>query len=227
MQLIVVASIEMSGHPPIDRAAVSDEQLAELIVERAYSDERRRTRKPLPRWLGPAMQSLPKVLAIVTIANGLIGLLGIVAPWLRMAFGEAVTGPLYGAYALICPQRDSHTWFISDIPMAMEQRMVSMYVAFGVAGAAYLFWERFRRPLPTWAALLAIAPALIDVAISTAEIRPSTDVSRLWTGTIASLGIVFWTYPRFDAQLRVVRERVALLRQAEASAQTDEHQLLY
>lgn len=195
---------------------MSDEQLAEMIVSRAYDEERRRARRPLPRWLGPAMRALPKLLAIVTVANGLIGLLAIVAPWLRMAFGEPATRPLYGAYSLICPQRDSHTWFIGDVPMAMEQRMVAMYVAFGVAGAAYLLWERFRRPLPTWAALLAIAPALIDVAISTAEIRPSTDVSRLWTGALGSLGIVFWAYPRFDAQLRAVQAKVAALRAATA-----------
>ncbi len=191
---------------------MTDEQLADLIVSRAFADEQRRTRKPLPRWLGPTMRALPKVLAIVTVANGLIGLLAIISPWLRMAFGEAATRPLYSAYSYICPQRDSHTWFIGDIPMAMEQRMVAMYVAFGVAGAAYLLWDRFRRPLPTWAALLAIAPALIDVALSTAEIRPSTDLSRLWTGTLGSLGIVFWTYPRFDALLSITQERVAALK---------------
>ncbi|MDQ3549756.1 MAG: DUF2085 domain-containing protein [Chloroflexota bacterium] len=223
----MAASIEMDDHPPVDRAALSDEQLAELIVSRAYAGERQRRRAPLPRWLGPAMRALPKVLAIVTVANGLIGLLAIVAPWLRMAFGEAAVRPLYTAYSFICPQRDSHTWFIGDTPMAMEQRMVAMYVAFGVAGAAYLLWERVRRPLPVWAALLAIAPALIDVAISTLGIRPSTEVSRLWTGTLGSLGIVFWAYPRFDAQLRVVRERVELLRRAEASAHADERRLLH
>jgi len=198
-------------------SSLSDEELAELIVERAWSAERQRQRTRLPRWIGPAIRALASVLAIVTVANGLIGVLAIIAPWLRMAFGEAATQPLYSAYSLICPQRDSHTWFIGDVPMAMEQRMVAMYVASGVAGAAYLLWDRVRRPLPTWAMLLAIAPALIDVAISTIELRPSTDVSRLWTGTIASLGIVFWAYPRFDAQLRIAQERVVVLRRARAS----------
>jgi uncharacterized membrane protein len=210
---VVASSLDLPEQPARDSGAMTDEQLAELIVNRAYEDERRRTRGRLPRWLGPAMRALPKVLAIVTVANGLIGLLAVISPWLRMALGEAATEPLYTAYSFICPQRDSHTWFIGDVPMAMEQRMVAMYVAFGVAGAAYLLWERFRRPLPTWAALLAIAPALIDVAISTAEIRPSTEVSRLCTGTLGSLGIVFWAYPRFDAQLRVVQNRVTALKQ--------------
>jgi uncharacterized membrane protein len=209
---VVASSVDIPEQPAPEQDTLTDEQLAELIVNRAYEDERRRTRRDLPRWLGPAMRALPKVLAIVTVANGLIGLLAVISPWLRMAFGKAATQPLYTAYSFICPQRDSHTWFVGDVPMAMEQRMVAMYVAFGVAGAAYLLWERFRRPLPTWAALLAIAPALIDVAISTAGIRPSTEISRLWTGTLGSLGIVFWAYPRFDAQLRVVQERVVALK---------------
>lgn len=207
-----VVGIDTTNPTPLDTAGMSDEQLAEMIVSRAYDNERLRRREPLPRWLGPTMRALPKLLAIVTVANGFIGLLAIVAPWLRMLFGTAATQPLYVAYSFICPQRDSHTWFIGDVPMAMEQRMVAMYVAFGVAGAAYLLWERVRRPLPTWAALLAIAPALIDVGISTIELRPSTEISRLWTGTIGSLGIVFWVYPRFDEQLSVVQEKVALLR---------------
>jgi uncharacterized membrane protein len=209
---VVASSVDFPDQPTLERGTMTDEQLAELIVTRAVEDERRRTRGPLPRWLGPTMRALPKLLAIVTVMNGLIGVLAVISPWLRMAFGETATQPLYTAYSFICPQRDSHTWFIGDVPMAMEQRMVAMYVAFGAAGAAYLLWERFRKPLPTWAALLAIAPALIDVAISTAEIRPSTEVSRLWTGTIGSLGIVFWAYPRFDAQLRVVQERFTLLK---------------
>ena len=70
---------------------MTDEQLAELIVARAEQDERQRTRRPLPRWLGPTMRALPKLLALVTVMNGLIGVLAIVSPWLRMAFGEAAT----------------------------------------------------------------------------------------------------------------------------------------
>jgi hypothetical protein len=61
---------------------------------------------------------------------------------------------------------------------------------------------------------------VIDVAISTAGIRHSTEISRLWTGTLASLGIVFWAYPRFDEQLRAVQAKVADLRAANARTTT-------
>src|SRR5688500_6536152 len=120
---LVTSPADLGDDPrlTIDRATMSDEEIAELVVSRANADERRRSRKPLPRWLGPAMRALPKVLALVTVANGLIGLLAVGSPWLRMAFGVAATQPLYSAYSFICPQRDSHTWFIGDTPMAMEQ----------------------------------------------------------------------------------------------------------
>jgi uncharacterized membrane protein len=192
--------------------ATSDEALAEAIVRAAYEQERRRRRKPLPRWLAPAMRVLPRLLLIVTLANGLIGLLALLAAPLRAALGDAATAPLYTLYSALCPQRASHTWFVAGEPMAMEQRMVAMYLAFGLAGAAWLVWSRVRLPFPTWAVILGITPALIDVALSTWGIRPSTPVSRLWTGALAALAIVWWAYPRFETQLRAAQERVALLR---------------
>ena len=50
---------------------------------------------------------------------------------------------------------------------------------------------------------------LIDVAISTAGVRPSTASSRLWTGALAAIVIVWWAYPRFDAKLRETQARLA------------------
>jgi uncharacterized membrane protein len=188
----------------------SSEDLAERIVRQAYErEDTRGGRAKLPAWVRPAMRVLPRLLAITTIANGGIGLLSVIAPFLRMALGNAATAPLYSAYSLICPQRDDHTWFINGVPMAMEQRMVSMYLAFGLAGLGYVLWSRMRRPLPTWIAALLIAPVIIDVAISTAGILPSTATSRLWTGALSAVAIVWWAYPRFADMLRATQQRVA------------------
>lgn len=198
----------------------NDAELAERIVQDAYERERirRRQQRPLPRWVRLAMRALPRVLGIVTGVNGVIGLLAVITPFLAMAFGARATAPVYAAYALICPQRPSHTWYIGGEPMAMEQRMVAMYLAFAVAGILYVVWTRLRSPLPTWVMLVAVAPVLIDVAISTAGIRHSTAVSRLWTGSLASFAIVWWTYPRFDQQLRSVVAHVQRLRHADDAA---------
>jgi uncharacterized membrane protein len=213
---MVASNPQMSGAVPIEppkaTGHASDEALAALIVERAWAEEReRRRQQPLPGWVRLSLRALPRVLALVSIANGVIGLVAVLAPLLRHALGQAATAPIYAAYALICPQRPSHTWFIGAVPMAMEQRMVAMYLAFGLAGALYAVWSRRSRPfpvLPTWIALLAVAPVLIDVAISTVEIRPSTAFSRLWTGALSAVAIVWWAYPRFDGELRRVRQHM-------------------
>lgn len=191
---------------------LSSEDVAERIVQQAYEREDARAhRKRMPAWVRPTMRVLPRLLAITTIANGAIGLLAAVTPFLRMALGSNLTAPIYSAYSYICPQRDDHTWFINGVPMAMEQRMVSMYLAFGLAGLGYVLWSRMRRPLPTWLAVLLIAPVVIDVAISTAGILPSTATSRLWTGALSAWAIVWWSYPRFAQRLAIAKAHVAAI----------------
>jgi len=176
-----------------------------LLAERAGA---RPIRKPLPGWARTAMRMMPWVLISATLINLALGVLAVVAPLLRLSFGLSATDWIYNAYSLICPQRPSHTTFIAGQPMAMEQRMVAMYLAFGIAGLLYVRWSPLRRPLPTALALLGIAPALLDVVLSTAGIRPSTTDSRLWTGALAAIAIVWWAYPRFDAMLHFTRSRV-------------------
>jgi hypothetical protein len=67
--------------------------------------------------------------------------------------------------------------------------------------------------------LMGVAPVMIDVLLSTAGIRPSTPLSRLWTGVLCSLAVVWWAYPRFDAAVCEVRARMA---GASASEVSDE-----
>jgi uncharacterized membrane protein len=181
------------------------EIVAQLLAERRRA---RRGRATLPRWARVALRVLPRLLLVVTLANLAIGLLAVVAPLLRATFGADATAWLYSAYALICPQRPSHTTFIAGEPMAMEERMVAMYLAFGLVGLLYPCWGLLRRPLPTWGALLGVAPAVIDVAMSSTGIRASTTDSRYWTGALASAAVVWWAYPRFEAMLRAARSRV-------------------
>jgi hypothetical protein len=95
--------------------------------------------------------------------------------------------------------------------MAFEQRDVAMYVAFGMAGLVYALTPWLRRPLSGWGLMLGVAPLLVDVALSTFGILPSTWFSRLWTGSLASVVVVWWSYPRFDAYLRRVQAHVARL----------------
>jgi len=183
-----------------------DSEARELVA--ALQAERKRrasARRPLPGWARISLRVMPWVLLTATLLNLAIGVLAIVAPLARIAIGPAATDWIYRTYSLICPQRPSHTTFVAGEPMAMEQRMVAMYVGFGIAGLVYALLPHLRRPCPSWLAMLGILPALIDVALSTAGIRPSTMDSRLWTGALASLAVVWWAYPRFEAMLRRTR----------------------
>ncbi len=204
----------------------TDEQrLADAIVQRAYEQERaRQAPRHVPRWIVPTLAVLSQSLLIVAALNLLMGLVSMLYPLLVVQFGASALQPIWNAYSTICPQRPSHSWFIGDIPMAMEQRMVSMYVAFGLAGLLYCLRERAplqrvagllprwsRRPLPLVLAVFGVAPALIDVALSTAGILPSTAFSRLWTGSLASLAIVAWGYPHYDAFLHLTQRKVQRL----------------
>jgi hypothetical protein len=165
--------------------------------------------KPLPGWVGPVMRALPYLLITVTLVNLLIGLLAILTPLLAAWLGSTMADPLYGFYALLCPQRPSHTWHIASHPMGFEQRDVAMYVAFGITGLLYLVAPWLRQPLSGRGLVLGCAPLLIDVALSSFGVLPSTWFSRLWTGALASFVIVWWSYPRFDAYLSKVQAHVA------------------
>ena len=196
---------------------MSDSQPEETDTRREIQrllDERQPRMNALPGWVEPAMRLLPHVLITVTILNLLIGLVAVITPWLATWFGPSVTDPIYSFYALICPQRPSHTWFINGHPMAFEQRDVAMYVGFGVAGLLYLVAPFMRRPLSGGGLVIGCAPLLIDVGLSTVGVVPSTWFSRLWTGSLASFVIVWWSYPRFDNYLERVRSHLVAVRSA-------------
>lgn len=200
------------------QATITPEQREELrrLLEEKRAERQRARSKPLPVWLPAAMKTLPHVLISVTLMNLFIGLLAVFTPYLGMWLGPAVTDPIYAVYSVICPQRPSHTFFIGGHAMAFEQRDVAVHLGFALTGILYLFWDRIRRPLPTWLAIAMIAPMLIDVAISTAGVLPSTWMSRLWTGSLAAAAVIWWSYPRFDAYMRNVERHVARLQSIRA-----------
>jgi uncharacterized membrane protein len=188
----------------------AERELSDSDIERLIEQHWQALRPPtkLPGWLPLAMRLLPWTLLTATLINGLIGLVAILTPLLVAVFGSGAGDPIYTVYSYICPQRPSHTFFLAGHPMAFEQRDLSMHLGFALAGLLYLRVGFMRRPLPAWALVAGFAPMLIDVAISTVGILPSTEVSRTWTGALASMAIVWWSYPRFDCMLASVRSHV-------------------
>lgn len=201
----------MSDPQPQPGITPEQRELLQRLLEEKRAERQAARREPLPVWLPAAMKTLPYMLLSVTLLNLFIGLLAVVTPYLGMWFGSGFTDPIYTVYGYICPQRPSHTFFIGGHAMAFEQRDVSVHLGLAFAGLLYLFWQPIRQALSTRVALLLIAPMLIDVAISTVGILPSTWFSRLWTGGLAGIAVIWWSYPRFDAYLRKVQGHVARL----------------
>jgi uncharacterized membrane protein len=188
-------------------------------IDRLIRSRQEARRKPVPGWVSVAMRVLPHVLITVTIVNLFIGVLAALTPLLGAWFGSAVTDPIYNAYSLICPQRHDHTFHMEGHAMAFEQRDLAMHIGFGIVGLLYLRVRQLRSPLPTWLFIAGVAPLLIDVALSTAGILPSTWFSRSWTGVLASWVIVWWSYPRFERYLEKVRRHVQALDHREQLSQ--------
>ncbi len=192
---------------PVNRD-YSDAEIERLLDQHWQSI---RPAPSLPPWVPFTMRLLPWTLLTVTIVNGLIGILAILTPLLAAQFGEAVADPLYAAYANICPQRPSHTFFLLGHPMAFEQRDLSMHLGFALAGLLYMRAGFLRRPLPTWFLIAGLAPMLVDVVLSTIGTLPATAISRTWTGGLAGFVVVWWSYPRYDAMFARVQQHVALI----------------
>lgn len=194
----------------------TDDELAQLL-ERHW--QATRPVSELPGWLPLAMRLLPWTLLAATAINGLIGIVAMLTPLLAAGVGSGLAEPIYTAYSFICPQRPSHTFFLAGHPMAFEQRDLSMHLGFALAGLLYLRVDALRRPLPHWLLAAGVAPMLIDVALSTLGWLPATAFSRTWTGALASLAIVWWAYPRFDAMLARAQVHVAKARARRELAQ--------
>ena len=204
----------MSENPT--RHDITDAELERLLGEHLRAQ---RPAANIPGWLPVALGILPFILLSATVINGLIGVVAILTPFVAAAGWTGLSNGIYEAYSYICPQRPDHTFFLSGHPMAFEQRDLSMHLGFAFAGLLYIRARFIQRPLSTLWLVAGIAPMLVDVAISTAGWLPATAVSRTWTGALASIVIVWWTYPRYDAMLNRVLTHVAALRERVAAAQ--------
>lgn len=199
--------------------STAPESVVPAEIDRLIRSRQETRRKPVPGWVPVAMRVLPHVLITVTMVNLFIGVLAALTPLLSAWFGTAVTEPIYSAYSLICPQRHDHTFHMEGGAMAFEQRDLAMHIGFGVVGLLYLRVRRLHAPLPTLLFIAGVAPLLIDVALSTACILPSTWFSRSWTGVLASLVIVWWSYPRYERYLARVQNHVRALERREQLSQ--------
>jgi uncharacterized membrane protein len=121
------------------------------------------------------------------------------APWCVHTGGSWTEAgqTIYEGFHRICHQMDDRSMHAFGLPLAACSRCSAIYFAFLVGMVVYPFVKPLRTPCaPSRATLaLALAPMLIDVALSAAGILQSGMTSRLITGIWFGLMLPFVVLP--------------------------------
>ncbi len=132
------------------------------------------------------------------LAGTLVWCSGIVAaPLMEDGPWNSVSSFLYTFFHPICNQLDSHSLHIAGHKMAVCARCTSIYFAFLLGLLAYPMVRSISARSGAgrgWVAL-AVAPMLIDVALSVLRIHTSTAFTRVLTGGFFGLIAVFVVVP--------------------------------
>lgn len=135
----------------------------------------------------------------------------VLAPLLRLAGAPALARPLYSLFSVICHQDPDRSFAVGGHPLACCHRCAAIYGASAAAGLGYAAMRTRLRSTPPLIALLLLVPAAIDGLGGLAELWESTTLSRLGTGTLCGVGMVWLVYPWLDQGFRRVRTRLEML----------------
>ncbi len=144
--------------------------------------------------------------ACVNSFAGLYMGLPLIAPILMALRLAAPAGWIYSLYQYFCHQLPERSFFIFGQQMAYCERDTAIYTGAFVLGLIYAVTRRRWRALPWWGFFLLALPIILDGSLQLATPYESTWALRTVTGLLATLGAVWFLYPRFDAAM----DRVAL-----------------
>ncbi|HEX7124522.1 MAG TPA: DUF2085 domain-containing protein [Thermodesulfobacteriota bacterium] len=129
--------------------------------------------------------------AAVAVSATLV-IAAVAAPLLE-AHRSPLASTLYGVLALVCHQRPSRSWFLMGSNLGLCVRTFTLLAAAALAGGLAL-WHRESRVrlarVPLGAALLLIAPLVVDGTGQLVGLWTSTNASRCATGLLAGVGLV-------------------------------------
>ncbi len=106
----------------------------------------------------------------------------------------------YGFYGLFCHQESSRSVFLLGNQVAICSRCL----AFGSSLLAFGLLLSLKRvkPLSLRPAVLLMSPALVSVLLQTLQIRESTNLVRVTTGTLLGVAASLYLYPRVQRALK-------------------------
>lgn len=111
--------------------------------------------------------------------------------------GEFVAGLLYAGFSRICHQLDTRSLHILGLKLGVCIRCTSIYFSFLAGTALYPVMRSLkvlRLPRQAWL-VIAVVPMAIDAALNDLGILPSTEASRVVTGSLAGFVFAFFIVP--------------------------------
>lgn len=182
-------------HPAPDERTRRESLAARLVVALD-----RRTYRVARHWLPTANTVLAGWFVVILLA-----------PLLRAAGAPALARPIYTLVSLLCHQDPSRSFAIGGHPLACCHRCAAMYGASAAAGlGSAVLGGKLRRARPHELAAL-LAPVAIDGLGGLAGLWDSTTVSRLTTGALAGIALVWLIYPYLDAGFSSLQARLETL----------------
>ena len=134
--------------------------------------------------------------------------LPLLAPFLMSKGLELPAQIIYVAYRVQCHQKPERSFFPFGYQMAYCQRDTATYAVVLLAGIAYAFLRPKVKPLRLWAAILMVVPMAIDGTGQLLGLWTSTWWSRVVTGGLFGLALVWLVYPYIEQGLGEARASI-------------------
>ena len=138
-------------------------------------------------------------------------LAAVAAPLLRARGLGGAAKPIYALFSVLCHQDPERSFHLAGHPVACCHRCLAIYGACAAAGVAFgLLRGRVRVP-EMWEIGTLLAPAAIDVLGGLAGLWESTLLSRLASGALVGIGMIWLLWPRFDRGFAAMQLRLETL----------------
>lgn len=150
-------------------------------------------------------------LAVLVSYGAVITALPVIAPLLKSAGYSSLSSPIYFLYQFICHQREDRSLHIHGEQMAFCVRDLSIFGGAVCIALAFRLIPTFAKAAPPglWIALIALVPIGIDGVTQLLGFRESTQVLRIATGLMFSIGIGGYVLPRLDVGFRMLESDIA------------------
>ncbi|GAB4415104.1 MAG: hypothetical protein Kow00123_28110 [Anaerolineales bacterium] len=147
-------------------------------------------------------------LAVANVLAAIYAGLPVLSPYLKARGLELAGQLIFVAYRVACHQRPERSFFLFGYQMAYCQRDTATYTTVVLAGLAYALLRPRVKPLPLWGAALLVLPLAVDGTGQFFGLWASTWVSRVITGTLFGIALVWLVYPRIDDGLAEIRKEI-------------------